>query len=148
MEARAERGIITARVAEQGRPTPLASSTLNDAADAAVVTNGCSSKHRCHNAKTIPSIVEVLLQLVRDTGLDRSALTLDELVCTKQGTLRLRPHRMPRRSVSATAVSEFRRVSRTRGEENLSLNFALGSTGSENAAMAKFSANLAVEITS
>ena len=31
---------------------------------------------------------------------------------------------------------------------NLSLNFALGSTGSENAAMAKFSANLAVEITS
>ena len=31
---------------------------------------------------------------------------------------------------------------------NLSLNFALGSTGSENAAMAKFSVNLAVEITS
>ena len=148
MEARAERGIITTRVAEQGGPTPLASSTLDDAADAAVVTNGCSSKHRCHNAKTIPSIVEVLLQLVRDTGLDRSALTLDELVCTKQGTLRLRPHRMPRRSVSATAVSEFRRVSRTRGEESLSLNFALGSTGSENAAMAKFSANLAAKITS
>ena len=148
MEARAERGIITARVAEQGRPTPLASSTLDDAADAAVVTNGCSSKHRCHNAKTIPSIVEVLLQLVRDTGLDRSALTLDELVCTKQGTLRLRPHPMPRRSVSATAVSEFRRVSRTRGEENLSLNFALGSTGSENDAMAKFSVNLAVGTTS
>ena len=148
MEARAERGIITTRVAEQGRPTPLASSTLNDAADAAVVTNGCSSKHRCHNAKTIPSIVEVLLQLVRDTGLDRSALTLDELVCTKQGTLRLRPHPMPRGSVSATAVSEFRRASRTRGEENLSLNFALGSTGSENAAMAKFSANLAAKITS
>ena len=149
MEARAERGIITTRVAEQGRPTPLASSTLNDAADAAVVTNGCSSKHRCHNAKTIPSIVEVLLQLVRDTGLDRSALTLDELVCTKQGTLRLHPHPMPRRSVSATAVSsEFTRVSRKRGEENLSLNFALGSTGSENAAMAKFSANLAAKITS
>ena len=31
---------------------------------------------------------------------------------------------------------------------NLSLNFALGSTGSENAAMAKFSANLAAKITS
>ena len=31
---------------------------------------------------------------------------------------------------------------------NLSLNFALGSTGSENAAMAKFSVNLAVETTS
>ena len=31
---------------------------------------------------------------------------------------------------------------------NVSLNFALGSTGSENAAMAKFSANLAAKITS
>ena len=32
--------------------------------------------------------------------------------------------------------------------KNLSLNFVLGSTGSENAAMAKFSANLAAKITS